>query len=103
MVSMVTSEQCTASSAIETECSVLSGYSENGPSDARSGGGVQRISEQPGMIIRVVQMRCEVYSSFGSVQCILNQSITHELPSILLRWEFVRVLRFALDPEARSN
>ena len=74
MVSLVSSEQWTASSAVETECSVLSGYSENQTSCARSGGGVQRISEQPGMIIRVVQMGCEVYSSFGSVQCILNQS-----------------------------
>ena len=60
VVSMVSSGQWTASSAIETECSVLSGYCENWTTDARSGGGLQRISEQPRMIIRVVQMRCEV-------------------------------------------
>ena len=65
VVSMVSSGQWTASSAIETECSVLSGYCENWTTDARSGGGLQRISEQPRMIIRVVQMRCEVFSSFG--------------------------------------
>ena len=74
MVSIVSSEQWTASSAIETECSVLSGYSKNGPSYARSGGGVQRISEQPGMIIRVVEMRCEVLIKFGELFCILNHS-----------------------------
>ena len=74
MVSMVSSEQLAVSSAIETECSVMSGYSKNGPSYARSGGGVQRISEQPGMIIRVVEMRCEVLIKFGELFCILNHS-----------------------------
>ena len=38
---------------------------------------MQRISEQPRMIIRVVQMRCEVYSSFGELFCILNHSSIH--------------------------
>ena len=74
MVSIVSSEQWTASSAIETECSVLSGYSENRTSCARSGGGLQRISEQPRMIIRVVEMRCEVLIKFGELFCILNHS-----------------------------
>ena len=77
---MVSSEQWTASSAIETECSVLSGYSENRTSDARSGGGLQRISEQPRMIIRVVEMRCEVLIKFGELFCILNHSsVTQDL------------------------
>ena len=31
------------------------------------------------------------------------RTITHELPPILLRWVFVRVLRFALASEAKSN
>ena len=72
MVSVVSSEQWAALSTMETECYLVSDFSDICHPHARSGECILMIFKLPRMIIRVVQMRCEKFRYFEELLIILK-------------------------------
>ena len=72
VVSVVSSEQWAALSTMETECYLVSDFSDICHPHARSGECILMIFKLPRMIIRVVQMRCEKFRYFGELLIILK-------------------------------
>ena len=70
---------------METECYLVSDFSDICHPHARSGECILMIFKLPRMIIRVVQMRCEKFRYFGELLIILkhpsvHRNIQHILP-----------------------
>ena len=79
MVSVVSSEKWAALSTMETECYLVSDFSDICHLHARSGECILMIFKLPRMIIRVVQMRCEKFRYFGELLIILKHPIVHRI------------------------